>query len=156
MNADSTKEVTALQQAQRELKLHASLQPVISAVRQARLDLQADMDGGHAGHADACRAAIDAASEALKRRAADGVKKLHGSLSKLARSVEKSLPDADIVEATIPPLPPASQRLVRQQLLAACSLSLVTAGHVDAADRLASALRRGSDGSCFRARSCVA
>jgi hypothetical protein len=152
MNADSTKEVAALLQAQRELKLHASLQPLISAVRHARLALQAGMEGGQAVDADACRAAIDAASEALKRRAAapaaaaDCVKKLHSSLSKLARSVEKSLPDADNVEATIPPLPPDSQGLVRQQLLAACSLSLATAGHVDAADRLASALRGASDG----------
>jgi hypothetical protein len=90
--------------------------------------------------------ALDAASQALKRRAAappsaaDSVKRLHAGLNKLGRSIEKLLPQAENVDATIPPLPPASQPRVRQQLLGACALSLATLGHVDAAHQLAASL----------------
>lgn len=148
MNSDMQKELAALLQAQRELKHHASLQPLISAVKQAQSSVGARGDMGQPDDTTCIQAAIDIASQALKRSAAapqaaaDCVKKLHSSVSKLGRSIDKNLPHADNVEATIPPLPPASQHSVKQSLLEACALSLATMGHVDAADQLASSLRQ--------------
>lgn len=150
MNSDMQKELASLLQVQRELKQHASLQPLISAVKQAQSSIRARGDMGQPDDAPCIQAAIDIASQALKRSAAapqaaaDCVKKLHSSVSKLGRSIDKTLPHADNVEATIPPLPPASQHSVKQSLLEACALSLATMGHVDAADQLASSLRQAS------------
>jgi hypothetical protein len=133
-------------QAQRDLKHHASLQPLISAVKHARSCLNAEQ--GHPDEATRIQAAIEAVSQALKRHAtvpqaaADCVKKLHGSLGKLGRSIEKTMAHADNVEACVPPLPAAAQQRVRRSLLGACALSLATLGHVDAAEQLAGSLRR--------------
>jgi hypothetical protein len=110
------------------------------------------MEAGGPVEESVIQTALDAASQALKRRAAvppsaaDSVKRLHAGLNKLGRSIEKSLPQAENVDGTIPPLPPASQPRVRQQLLGACALSLATLGHVDAADQLAASLSHASEG----------
>jgi hypothetical protein len=146
MNPDALKDLAALLHAQRELQQHASLQPLIAAVRHARASVQTMMEAGGPVEESVIQTALDAASQALKRRAAappsaaDSVKRLHAGLNKLGRSIEKLLPQAENVDATIPPLPPASQPRVRQQLLGACALSLATLGHVDAAHQLAASL----------------
>lgn len=142
MNPDMQKELASLLQLQHELKQHASLQPLISTVKLARCSAQLGAEGGQPGAGSSSKDALDAVSQALKRhalapQAADCVKKLHGGLNKLGRSIEKSLPHAENVEASVPPLPPASQLHVRRQLLDACALSLATLGHVDAAHQLA-------------------
>jgi hypothetical protein len=164
MNPDVQKELSALLQLQRELKDHASLQPLISAVRHARstVELGAEGAGGGHGFVTSGQFALDTVSQALKRHAAapqaavDCVKKLHGGLNKLGRSIEKSVPHAENVEATIPPLPSSSHIRVRQQLLHACALSLATLGHVDAAHQLAAphAHRQAQDASGDSSSSC--
>jgi hypothetical protein len=160
-HSDLQRELAVLYEAQRQLKQHASLQPLVSAVRQARFSLRC-CESSDQNQSECARAAVDTVAQALKRQSAvppaagDCVKNLHDSLSKLGRSIEQLLPQSENIEATIPPLPASAHCHMRRSLLDACVLSLATLGHVDAAEQLSSSTSPSRSGSNEDDMSCNA